>query len=170
MKPYLDFYYYFLSERHYFECHEVMEEAWKERPIRSKQDIEVGLILLATSQYHLRRRNTKGAATCLKKSIAILTQHEAVLPEIGLEKSIIAQLKAASTDDYHPINLPLTEHCLQQLKERYPHFSVRTDAAPEWIHYHKTRDRSDIIALRQLMRDKNPVRYPPHQSKQRDDN
>lgn len=64
-----EYVYYFEYLRDYFECHELLEEFWKNKPEFTKQDFEVGLILLATGQYHMRRGNITGdIAHCRKQS------------------------------------------------------------------------------------------------------
>src|SRR5699024_1451501 len=43
----LEFYNELIIKQDYFECHEIMEEAWKSKAERSKEDPEVFLILMA---------------------------------------------------------------------------------------------------------------------------
>ncbi|GGB05268.1 DUF309 domain-containing protein [Macrococcus hajekii] len=159
----IDYYYYFMHERHYFECHEVMEEAWKSKRHHSKSDIEVGLVLLATSQYHQRRNNHRGAATCLRKAVGILTQHQAAFRSIGLKPSIMDLLTQIDPDrDYKPLTLPLTDDMLLAIHSKYPDFEVRYNANNDWLHYHMTRDRQPVIQTRlQSMHNKRPVDDAP---------
>ncbi|WP_165983669.1 DUF309 domain-containing protein [Macrococcus bovicus] len=161
VKTLIEFYYHFLHMRHYFECHEIMEDAWKEKSVRTKHDVEVGLILLATSQYHLRRGNKNGARTCLKKSHHILQAY--TLTEIGLQDSTLPLLEAnMMSDGYTPLDLPLTDDMYQAIIKVHPDFSVNHETDAQWIHYHRTRDRSDVIAARlRSMRDKHPVDNAP---------
>ncbi|TDL97842.1 DUF309 domain-containing protein [Macrococcus brunensis] len=157
----VEFYYYFLHERHYFECHEIMEDAWKENSVYTKNDIEVGLILLATSQYHLRRGNKKGARTCLKKAYQILKMYS--LSEIGLHDSVLYILEENMTsEEYVPLTLPLTNEMKEAIHKQHPDFSVKHAPDARWIHFHRTRDRSDVIEARlKSMRDKHPVDDTP---------
>ncbi len=162
----IDYYYQFLHERHYFECHELLEDAWKAQPLFTKQDIEVAFIMLATSQYHQRRGNISGAARCLTKAIDGFIRHHSQLNDYGVETTIIPLLKQRFNqihEPYLPLQLPLTSQCLNQLTMTYPGFNSFNEANREWIDFHRTRDRSDIIAARtkRLMSNKDPVDDPP---------
>lgn len=167
MEQYLiDYYYYFLHERHYFECHEIMEDAWKMRPSYHKNDIEVAFIMLATAQYHDRRSNKKGAARCLSKSLNLFISHQSSLAAVGLTDAIIPLLSnrlQAIALPYQPLQLPLTEQCLVEIKASYPSFNPLNTPSDEVIDYHATRDRSEIIQLRlqRLMDNKYPVDNSP---------
>ncbi|WP_260405419.1 DUF309 domain-containing protein, partial [Paenibacillus sp. 598K] len=66
IRIYPDDYIQYLIEFHvtrdYFECHELLEEYWKEQPGDDPfYDTWVGLIQIAVSQYHHRRSNHRGA-------------------------------------------------------------------------------------------------------------
>ncbi|KAA1040158.1 DUF309 domain-containing protein [Macrococcus equipercicus] len=161
----LNYYYQFLHERHYFECHELLEDVWKARPSYSKEDIEVAFIMLATSQYHHRRGNTAGAARCLRKAVDGFRRHAQLLTEYGVEPALIPILekRLGTAGPYTPLQLPLTASCLRQLKALYPDFDSERPADDAWINFHATRDRSAVIAERerQLMGNKHPVVDPP---------
>jgi len=62
---YPDAYLHYLMEYHatrdFFECHELLEEYWKEHPGDLRAEVWVGLIQLAVGHYHLRRGNYNGA-------------------------------------------------------------------------------------------------------------
>ena len=60
---------YFNEHEDYFECHEVLEEYWKEIAPKDKTHPLTALILLATGMYHWRRDNLSGAERSLSKSI-----------------------------------------------------------------------------------------------------
>lgn len=59
---------YFNEHEDYFECHEVLEEYWKEIAPRDKTHPLTAWILLATGMYHWRRGNFSGAKRSLTKS------------------------------------------------------------------------------------------------------
>lgn len=62
---------YFNGNQDYFECHEVLEELWKELS-GNKQHILVGFIQIAASLYHWRRGNFRGAMKLMKNGMKIL--------------------------------------------------------------------------------------------------
>lgn len=53
----------------YFECHELLEDYWKEIAPRQKSHPLAALILLSTSMYHWRRGNNTGAIKTMSGSI-----------------------------------------------------------------------------------------------------
>ena len=72
MKPYpeayIDYLLYFHAQRDYFECHEVMEEFWKEHPGDIRSRTYVALIQIAVGMYHIRRGNRNGAVKMLQSA------------------------------------------------------------------------------------------------------
>jgi hypothetical protein len=60
------------QERHWFECHEVLELLWRETPRGRTRDFLQGLIQLAVSLEHWRRGNPRGAAGQWQKATARL--------------------------------------------------------------------------------------------------
>lgn len=66
---------YFNGNQDYFECHEVLEELWKELK-GNKQHILVGYIQIAASMYHWRRGNLPGAIKLMKNAIKIVENSE----------------------------------------------------------------------------------------------
>ena len=67
-KKHLLNFYQFHRHQHYFLCHDILEDAWKEQPSYSKQDAIVSLILFTTASYHHRRHNYKGALKVIKST------------------------------------------------------------------------------------------------------
>ncbi len=59
-KAYIDYLVEFHATRDYFECHEILEEYWKEDPPKKRKRYWVGFIQLAVALYHHRRQNTAG--------------------------------------------------------------------------------------------------------------
>lgn len=60
---------YFNENQDYFECHEVLEQLWKEKTDLSKRQPIPTLILIATSLYHWRRGNYTGAKRTMQRAI-----------------------------------------------------------------------------------------------------
>jgi hypothetical protein len=60
------------NRKHYFECHEVLEDAWMESLGDEKQFLQ-GLIHIAVGLYHAAAENYKGASNQLEKGIRRLT-------------------------------------------------------------------------------------------------
>ncbi|WP_332697388.1 DUF309 domain-containing protein [Halalkalibacter lacteus] len=159
-KAYLDFLIYFHSDRDYFECHEVLEEHWKEQPTRSRQSHWVGLIQIAVGMYHHRRGNVNGAWRMYDKAISIITKEHKAISKLGLDvPNLLDQLKAqqmllkTSPRSFVDLEFPITddalllackERCLQLGKE----WSTQKEAPENLIHKHSLRDRSDIVKER----------------------
>ncbi|SOB94177.1 hypothetical protein SAMN05880501_101775 [Ureibacillus xyleni] len=66
---FVDFCTYYNGNQDYFECHEVLEEYWKEIAPGDKNHPLVGYVQLATGMYHWRRNNRMGAMKILKKAL-----------------------------------------------------------------------------------------------------
>lgn len=142
---------YFNGNEDYFECHEVLEEYWKEIAPKDRQHLLVGFILLATGMYHWRRGNTRGAERTLQKSLNILQQdgelfhyieQEALIKDLENALAALAQGEAfrpfalafcdvtfAVTVGQSMTALPLSDDLFLRDK-------------------HKLRDRTEIIAER----------------------
>lgn len=153
---------YFHVHRDYFECHEIMEDAWKQKSRFTKQDPEVALIMLATAMYHLRRHNKRGAATLLKKTIQLLKLNTTFLSYYLNVDKLIAILCTFQKDlSYHSITLPLTET-----------FEISESSEPTHmiIHKHKLRDRTEVINARlHALNNKYPVQNTPDNTHQSDE-
>ncbi|KRG10225.1 DUF309 domain-containing protein [Staphylococcus sp. NAM3COL9] len=151
-----DFYYQFHTEQHYFLCHDILEEAWKENPQFSKDDAIVSLILLATGCYHYRRHNNVGALRSFKKALSVIEQSEQFI-DLGIYtdeyKKLLIELiqSVANANQFVPIQLPITKEMEQDILKKYPDF-VR---APQMIedsyivNHHLERDRSEVDKARQ---------------------
>ncbi|MFD0711634.1 DUF309 domain-containing protein [Paenibacillus sp. GCM10027626] len=146
--------------RDYFECHELLEEHWKEqRSDDPLAEVWVGLIQLAVGSYHHRRGNLPGALKMFKQAHRRLSAGE--LPAIGLaQEALVLQIrtKIAAVKNNQPFrdfNLPLTDPqlwkqcwslCISEMRGSWGRPSG-TEAA--LIDRHRLRDRSDVILARQ---------------------
>ncbi|UZN00489.1 DUF309 domain-containing protein [Lysinibacillus sp. MHQ-1] len=65
-----------MAIRIFFECHEVLEEYWKEIAPGDKMHPLVGYVQLATGLYHWRRGNDTGAIRILEKALYNFQQNE----------------------------------------------------------------------------------------------
>lgn len=150
---FVDFCAYFNAREDYFECHEVLEEYWKEVAPGERLHPLVGYVQLATGLYHYRRGNVVGAARILAKAQANLQQNaNSPFTEFVDAQQLLHQIehtraRLAASAPFEPFTLRLTNAALEQL--------VNTKAASlptEAHHYvhnkHMLRDRSDILAAR----------------------
>ncbi|MYL28620.1 MULTISPECIES: DUF309 domain-containing protein [Halobacillus] len=92
---YLEYLAHFHGTRDYFECHEVLEEHWKNTTPRSRQSVWVLLIQTAVAMYHDRRGNQNGAATLLKRCINNLPSQRESLLHLGLDPAHLEKQLAA---------------------------------------------------------------------------
>ncbi|ANY69102.1 hypothetical protein BBD42_23415 [Paenibacillus sp. BIHB 4019] len=156
----------FHATRDFFECHELLEEYWKEHPEDERALIWVGLIQLAVGQYHERRGNLAGAAKMYEQALGKLTA--VALDSLGLNgakavvelEAVLArakQLEEAIAPAYQDMNLEIIDAelqvlCEQECTERgiaQKQWGLPSDMADEaLIHRHTLRDRSDVIAAR----------------------
>jgi uncharacterized protein len=159
-EQYVQFLVHFNGDRDYFECHEILEEYWKESNDKQKDSVWVGFILLAVSRYHHRRGNFKGAERTLKKAINILSLKVTGLTIKGLDvnvffPSLTKLLEEIQNEEcYQSINLPvidpiLIEACTKVCEERGFIWGEKSNLENESIvHRHKLRDRTMVIEER----------------------
>ncbi|MFD2925858.1 DUF309 domain-containing protein [Halobacillus naozhouensis] len=122
-EAYLEYLAHFHGTRDYFECHEVLEDYWKETDPENRESVWVCLIQLAVSQYHFRRNNTKGALTLIRKTLHKLTANHCQLQSLGidyaaLERQLVNQKKRLEDQrDYTSLTLPLSDpHLIEAVK------------------------------------------------------
>ncbi|MBP1995504.1 DUF309 domain-containing protein [Paenibacillus eucommiae] len=156
---YTEYVVYFQAERDYFECHEVMEEYWKEHPADEHSLAYVGLIQLAVGLYHQRRGNMAGAVKMLQSAYKHLTDEHLEwlgLDSVELRQSIAARIQALLEGAilYADIDLPikdpiLLEQCQDICQSRGLSWNDPSDCSNEHlIHKHTLRDRSEVIEAR----------------------
>ncbi|MFD0587014.1 DUF309 domain-containing protein [Paenibacillus sp. GCM10027627] len=149
----------FHATRDYFECHELLEEYWKENPEDGLGEAWVGLIQLAVGQYHERRGNRRGAAMMYSQAESRLGGAD--LSGFGLDgPSLLNQISQrklaaeAGESDYEDIQIrivdsKLLDQCLELCGQRSLIWGAASPMHLESIiHRHKLRDRSDVIAAR----------------------
>lgn len=160
---YPDSYISYLVEYHatrdYFECHELLEEYWKEHPEDPYSQEWVALIQLAVGHYHERRGNLAGASKMYTQALNKLNRES--LSQLGLDGNHIMmelanrlhQLTQGSLP-YVDMNLNLIDPELMRLcelacMERGLQWGTASRLDDEaLIHRHTLRDRSEVIAAR----------------------
>lgn len=159
-KPYIQFLAHFNGDRDYFECHEILEEYWKESTDKRKDSIWVGFILLAVSRYHHRRKNFNGAKRTLEKAIKIFSVHTREPILLGLDSELFFPLlskllvQAVKEESYQSITLPISdpvllEACTIECQIKGFTWGQNSNLDDESIiHRHKLRDRADVIEER----------------------
>ncbi|MFD9626835.1 DUF309 domain-containing protein [Peribacillus muralis] len=159
-EDYLSFLVHFHGSRDYFECHEILEEHWKETAPKERDSHWVGLIQIAVALYHDRRGNKKGAVRTLAKARANLHAKKPELLKLGLDSEKLLEMlgdvheRMLSESPYESINLPiadlrLIEICrLLCLHEGYIWGRDSDMGNAALIDKHLMRDRSDVISER----------------------
>jgi uncharacterized protein len=157
-QPLIYYLVYFHSLRDYFECHEVLEEYWKEDG--KNNEIWVGFIQLAVAMYHHRRKNYLGAEKQLRNAIGIFDQEKLQLDTLGFDTEEFSRvLKEKSIEikqrlPYSSINLPIANHdVIQACTKTANNLGACWGEeiliiSKEIIDKHKLRDRSAVIAER----------------------
>lgn len=157
-QEYIDYLYYFHVTRDYFECHEVMEEFWKEHPLDPYSRTYVGLIQIAVGLYHHRRGNTAGALKMLQSSLRELNSEH--LAKLGINAAALKELLhqriaslGSNEPEYQDIDLPiqdpiLVKFCREESVKRGQQWGQTSAIDHHIIHKHTLRDRSEVIAAR----------------------
>ncbi|MBS2969469.1 DUF309 domain-containing protein [Metabacillus sp. KIGAM252] len=159
-KAYIEYLVHFHGDRDYFECHELLEEYWKEAPALERDPVWVSLIQIAVSLYHHRRGNFRGAERLLANSIRFIRTNPGAMKDLGLQEDTLADLLNERLSDiqkgvpYKSIHLPISdlklEHECKALSEaKNMEWQSLSDLKDQgMINRHKLRDRSDVIAER----------------------
>ncbi len=159
-KEYIQYLIEFHGRRDYFECHEILEEYWKEHPPLARDSVWVGLIQLAVGLYHYRRGNHAGAVRTLSKARQILMLRSEETAKLGLDVPKLADIlsdyiqRIHAKTPYESPMLPIADQELASLCENecqrqgllWGNKSNLSDI--QLIHRHTMRDRSDVMAER----------------------
>ncbi|MDQ0257704.1 putative metal-dependent hydrolase [Evansella vedderi] len=155
-KAYVDYLIEFHGTRDLFECHEIMEEYWKENG--EKQWLV--LIQLAVAVYHERQKNFPGSLRLYKKVLNFLKNDKKSFLELGIDSDVLEELVIKRIENmekgvsYRPFNLPITDQvlldrCKELCKENGLTWCFEEDIDNESLIFrHKLRDRSDVIKER----------------------
>lgn len=160
-EAFINYLIHFHGDRDYFECHEVLEEYWKEIDPGNKESVFVGFIQLAVSTYHHRRGNFAGAKKTLDKAAKILTNEKKQCEALAIDHAklidiLTTQRNALLTEKpYKSFNLPITDNALidkckkecEQLEIDWGKESNLRDK--NLINKHSVRDRSEVIIERE---------------------
>ncbi|RDU35010.1 DUF309 domain-containing protein [Neobacillus piezotolerans] len=151
---------HFHGDRDYFECHEILEEYWKEIDKGNRDSIWVGFIQLAVGCYHYRRQNIAGATKTLAKARSIFSGGEKALISLGIdEKKLLSRLdglisRVKEEKEYTGFTIPikdskLEELCIQACRVKGAVWCDDSCHPPaSIIDRHKIRDRSMVISER----------------------
>lgn len=157
---YIAYLVHFHATRDYFECHELLEEYWKEHPDDGLADLWVGLIQLAVGQYHERRGNRRGARRMYAESLNRLSIAD--WSSTGVDSAdLMDQLRNRLAEVQGDDETTYKDMCFfirdDELMQRCKAESLKLGAVwgagspmdkDDLIHRHKLRDRSDVIAAR----------------------
>ncbi|MEW4306891.1 DUF309 domain-containing protein [Rossellomorea marisflavi] len=159
--PYIEFLAHFNGSRDYFECHEVLEEYWKDIDPGNRDSHWVGLIQIAVGMYHYRRDNLNGAGRMIRKGTENLKRHRSVMRDLGLDESRLFSILSETEESiakempYRSVSLPIQDpDLLRSVQQWCTHngygWSLPSDLTDhELIHRHSRRDRSQVIQERE---------------------
>lgn len=150
---YIDFFAFFNGNRDYFECHEVLEELWKEVGPGIKDHTLVGFVQIATGLYHWRRNNFRGAEKSLTKGLSIIKKKDdckyllPILYDNFIKDAQTALQNCKAHASFKPFKIGFQSKKLEQLVES------RINQLPKQemdfiSNKHMLRDRSEIIQTR----------------------
>jgi hypothetical protein len=158
---YIQYLVYFHGVRDYFECHEILEEEWKNDPRDRRKRHWRGLIQISVALYHWRRGNFTGAERSLKNALNNLKNEKEALTDLALDYGrMIEQLrrlqqKVKKQKHYESINLPITDgelirHCEMLCKEKGCTMGNPSDLTDiQLINKHQLPNREQIISKRE---------------------
>ncbi|MFB9275146.1 DUF309 domain-containing protein [Cohnella cellulosilytica] len=158
-QAYIDYLAEYYGSRDYFECHEIMEEYWKEDELPEFRTCWLVLIRIAVCQYHSRRGNWSGAVKLMGKAAA--EAEPALFDRLGVDGGELAELLGRTAQDwsgpgaaYRDLDLPIRDKRLLDAVRRrcaelgYTWALPGLHAGEDVIHRHLTRDREEVVAAR----------------------
>ena len=154
---YVEYLALFHGSRDYFECHEVMEEYWKEQGDTAYKPIWHGLIQVAVALYHQRRGNQRGAEKMMASALNNLRGQP--VSELGMDGSTLLETLARRLEainaqaPYEPLHLPLSDPRLSATIAELTgggdsRYAPEDENAPAIRDKHLVRDRSEVVAQR----------------------
>lgn len=161
-EEYIQYLVHFHGDRDYFECHEILEEYWKQVDPGNKNSILVGFIQLAVSNYHYRRGNIQGAKKTLENALMIFSFQMESIHSFGINgHQLLLDVRQRLSDISHSVpyksnELPITDpillkECQIACDQNGFKWGNESDLAIEDIvHRHKLRDRTSVINARFL--------------------
>lgn len=153
---YIEYLGHFHGDQDFFECHEILEEYWKEVDPGNKDSIWVAFILLAVSCYHHRRGNFRGAGKTLEKATSMFRHGDWNWNDFGLDKALLLermdqkQLDIRNQLAYIPFILPINAktlelECVKWCQSVGMEWQSSRIPLDDIIHRHLTRDRTEVI-------------------------
>lgn len=155
-EAWIDYLIYFHTDQDFFECHEVLEEHWKNEGM--KGNLWPGLIQIAVALYHQRRGNMNGAKRMITSGLEKLYTEKAALIDLGVELqpffNVVEDRKREieQQKEFQPISLPLTSDlfrvCLLKTSKTEVDWNIKDIPGENIIHKHRLRDRTSVIEER----------------------
>ncbi|MCL1990115.1 MAG: DUF309 domain-containing protein [Defluviitaleaceae bacterium] len=148
----IDYLVEFHAKRDYFECHEVLEERWKEDVKADRQLYWVALIQVAVGNYHYRRNNLSGAKKMLERAIEKIKATTPQLEQLGLQVTKLLErveqqvVWIEKEMPYESIDLPLHASlmaaCLDECQSKGIVFLQKSDLTDHYLlNKHRLRPR-----------------------------
>lgn len=159
-EAYVDYLVHFNGTRDYFECHEELEDYWKEKPRGQRDAYWVGFIQLAVSMYHHRRGNFSGAKRTMSRAIELLEDEHQTIEALGIDYHALLSWmheRFAAIEAHEPYKsglIPIKDDALlAACYKRCEEFGCQWGEAsnlndPFLVDKHKQRDRTDVIQAR----------------------
>jgi uncharacterized protein len=156
-KAWIDYLIYFHTDQDFFECHEVLEEHWKNEGM--KGNLWPGLIQIAVALYHQRRSNMNGAKKMITSGIQKLYEERNALIELGLDADTLFEVlenrkkeidqQKEFTSIALPMSHPLLHACLKKSAKTEEDWKTKRIPDDQIIHKHRLRDRTPVIEERE---------------------
>jgi len=159
-EAYVRFLVHFHGDRDYFECHELLEEYWKEHPDSPYRDAWVAMIQAAVGMYHYRRGNVRGAAKsfegAIRRSAAEALRELGIEPDAWLDalRKALDGARSEPPAPFRDVDIPIADDDLKaECRARCAAAGFAWGAPSrlddlELVDRHARRDRSDVIEAR----------------------
>ncbi|HJV45324.1 MAG TPA: DUF309 domain-containing protein [Bacillota bacterium] len=156
-EAYVRYLVHFHGDRDWFECHEILEEYWKDQKMTNQ--VWVTLIQIAVGLYHQRRGNLQGASKMLNSAYNRID--DTAIREIGLDPELLNNslktriVEISTVIPFTDFNLPIMDpqllnRCQDECTKKKMIWQAASNMVDErLIHKHSRRDRSGLLKQRE---------------------
>ncbi|WP_123040692.1 DUF309 domain-containing protein [Cohnella candidum] len=152
----------YYGSRDFFECHEIMEEYWKEQTGSRYEGCWLVFIRIAVACYHARRGNWAGARKMMAKAAA--EADPVRMEELGMNgaelkerlRKTASAWNAEQPPSYTDFEFPIADPWLLQLSQQacleqgWEWGTPLDRLGPDIVNRHLTRDRTHVVEARRL--------------------
>lgn len=165
-EAYMEYLVHFHGSRDWFECHEIMEEHWKQESSNERKQQWLALVQIAVGLYHERRGNAAGATKLLSSALTYAASIDwntlgldgaVLLRELEERRSFLTDATSGRNEasPYIEWNFPITDQellrlCMRNCEDKgWIWCATGSKQCKDIADKHVRRDRTEVREARQ---------------------